>query len=248
MKLKRKGIDLNKQKERNNIFEKFIQLSPQKPTRSTIWHLEEGNTKTGTTGKFFDVVYVWNLPPCVTCPGASSWCHTHCYNLDLRSNIYNIELWCENWWYTINEPKKLETDIINQILDNKEKKIAVRLHSSGDFFSIEYIDMWISICKKLSNVNFWGYTRSWAVPELKPSINELSSLENVNLFASYDSSMHQKPNLKMSITVDKISEIAMYKNKKDFLICPEQYNLVANCANCAFCINKSNKNIVFISH
>mgnify|MGYP003313580065 CR=1 FL=1 len=157
-------------------------------------------------------------------------------------------MWCENWWSAIYEPNKLELDIINQLTEYKDKAIAVRFHSSGDFFSKDYINMWINICKQLKHIHFWGYTRSWAVSELSELINELSSLENVSLYASVDPSMGKNPNQKMSITVDTYSELSAYFNKENFFVCPEQLNLVPNCANCAQCIKKSNKSIVFIAH
>lgn len=248
MNLKRKVIDCNKQKERENIFDKFKHLVPCPPSQKIRDPLEKGNTKTGCSGSCFEIIFVWNLPPCVTCPGASLWCETHCYNLDLRSDIYNIDLWCENWWKAIYELEKLESDIINQLTEYNDKSIAVRFHSSGDFFSMDYINMWINICKRLKHIHFWGYTRSWAVPELSELIIELSSLENVNLYASVDTSMDQIPNCKMSITVDTDSELSLYLNNDNFIVCPEQLNLVLNCANCAQCIKKSNKSIVFIAH
>ena len=36
----------------------------------------------------------------------------------------------------------------------------VRIHGSGDFFSQEYFDHWLDVCKENPNVNFWAFTKS----------------------------------------------------------------------------------------
>jgi len=36
----------------------------------------------------------------------------------------------------------------------------VRIHSSGDFFSQRYFDMWVEFCRNHPEVNFWAFTKS----------------------------------------------------------------------------------------
>ncbi len=43
-----------------------------------------------------------------------------------------------------------------QRLNNK----IVRIHDSGDFFSQEYLDAWLSICRQLPDKVFYAYTKS----------------------------------------------------------------------------------------
>ena len=40
-----------------------------------------------------------------------------------------------------------------------------RIHDSGDFFSIEYLEAWIDVCRKLPEIKFWAPSRSWAQTE-----------------------------------------------------------------------------------
>lgn len=209
---------------------------------------ESGNKKTGTTGLFFYKIYVWNLPYVITCPGASEWCLKNCYNADSREDVFPLERWNENLWWLKNHPAKLK-DTLNKQLKYTNEKIGVRIHSSGDFFSIEYIDFWIDIIKSNPTTQFWGYTRSWRVPELSQKIFELSSLKNINLFASWDNSMRENQDIMQKcIVVESLDEIKLLQKSKEYHICGEQFSLVKCCADCGFCANKNKKNIVFIIH
>jgi hypothetical protein len=40
------------------------------------------------------------------------------------------------------------------------KAKAVRIHMSGDFYSQDYFDLWLDICRKNPDVEFWAYTKS----------------------------------------------------------------------------------------
>ncbi len=42
--------------------------------------------------------------------------------------------------------------------------LPVRVHSSGDFFSVEYAKAWIDLCNQLPELLFWAPTRTWASP------------------------------------------------------------------------------------
>ncbi len=240
---------LNNRKE---IFDKYQKLTPISPFNNPQYSLglDEGNKKTGKSGEKFSLIYVWNLPIRVTCPGASLWCESHCYNADDRKDIYDMDKWCINWWWALNDISYLEKTISLQLSQVNHEKVAVRLHSCGDFFSVDYIEMWLRICQTYRNIHFWGYTRSWAVPTLYKSISKLASYDNVQLFASWDNFMIDVPQgWSKSIVVNSNEQIKSYNcDVKSSFVCPEQYNLVKSCADCALCINKTNRDVIFILH
>jgi hypothetical protein len=63
-----------------------------------------------------------------------------------------------NTYLVKNNIELLEYLLVEQI--KKSKKIsAVRLHSSGDFCSQEYIDMWDRIIKQFPEIKFYTYTK-----------------------------------------------------------------------------------------
>jgi len=236
---------------RERIFKEARLLVPLPPESdcSVPDGLEQGNKKTGLSGQKFDWVFVWNLPLRVTCPGASDWCNEHCYNSDNRKDVYPMEKWQRNWWWAINEPSLLQAKIIQQLESKKDKRIGVRFHSCGDFYSVEYIKMWHEICSAFSQVRFWGYSRSWAVPDLLCHINELANLENVNLFASWDSSMTEAPiGWNRSIVASTNDEVKQYQLVGNAYICPEQYKQIDCCADCALCTQRKGGSVVFILH
>lgn len=226
-------------------------LSPVRPDDISSIGLSPGNSKTGKTGKFFRSIFVWNLPAVITCPGASTWCLQHCYNADVRENVFPIKTWAQNWWVVINEPERLLDTILKQ-LALAERPCAVRLHSSGDFFSEEYIELWIRLIATATDTKFWGYTRSWIKPDLQPSLNRLKSLENMELFASWDASMGEKQPegdwRRAFVYTDLSLADAHYRANRKALICPEQIGRVPNCASCGFCIRHINKDVLFYFH
>lgn len=176
---KRKKPDCKKEQQRKEIFSTYSELCPQKPQDNRLSGLETGNKKTGKSGRIYDKILVWNIPPRITCPGVSDWCSTHCYNADARKDVYTIDRWCENLWDFHFRLPELKDKIENQI-NETTGRCAVRLHSSGDFFSEEYIDFWKEIILEFPKVSFWGYTRTWNVPCLKDNVNELMNLNNMS--------------------------------------------------------------------
>ena len=200
--------------------------------------LENGNNKTGSTGGVFDIVYVWNMPAIITCPGASQVCKSYCYNASYASNGMAIN----NYILYKKDIKKLEQVIVKQLdaVNNNNNNIGLRWHSSGDFFSVEYIQMWNRIVRSFSNVCFWGYTRSWCIDELRKELNILENNVNVNLYYSWDISMKKiKDNHKISVV-----DINLDRSVK----CPEQYGLVCSCADCGICFYNKKESIYFEIH
>ena len=212
--------------------------------------LNMGNTKTGNTGSLYKTIFVWNLPPVKTCPGASQWCSSHCYNLCQESDKYPLKEWLVNWWQVENTPEVLK-ERINEQLSSASKPCAVRLHSSGDFYSVPYISFWKSIIELNDDIDFWGYTRSWVIKEFVGYLEGLRMLPNVNLFAAYDENMEILPPVDTwmkSIVCSELDDLLSSYSAAEYFICPEQLCLIPNCASCGFCMKKINKDIVFLLH
>lgn len=71
----------------------------------------------------------------------------------------------------------------------------VKLHVSGDFFSIAYISAWIKVVTRCSGVSFWIYTRAWRIREFVPALIELSANPNVQMWFSHDYSTGKPPTI-----------------------------------------------------
>lgn len=232
------------------FLERLLTLEPIKPESPKGIELSPGNSKTGQTGRHYTSMFVWNLPSVVTCPGATNWCLRHCYNADDRGEKFPVLDWTENWWASINDGDSLFRAISSQ-LSRAEKPCAVRIHSSGDFFSERYIDLWHRIISANPDVRFWAYTRSWACSNMTNSLARLRRLANVQLFASVDDATTVSPpqEWRRSYVVYSEEDAATLVNTvKGSVICPEQLGNVANCASCGICIDSLSTNIVFLFH
>ena len=112
-----------------------------------------------------------------TCPGATIECEAICYAKRIAGPV--VEVYARNMGSDV-PPIPDECQVL-------------RIHVSGDFDSIEYIDNWISRLLERPDVTCWAYTRSWRVPELLPNLEALRNLPNVQLFASMDPSCQDVP-------------------------------------------------------
>lgn len=223
-------------------------LSPCRPNASETIAFGPGNRKTGTTGSIYRTILLWNLPAIATCPGASGWCRRHCYNADTRSDVFPHHLWAHNWWQAVQRPRVLFSALAAQ-LKRRPRPIGVRLHSSGDFFSKDYIRLWSRFARAHPDVFFWSYTRSWKIPELIPDLERLRALANFTLFASWDSSMPPPPNgWRRSLVFDTVDELSNFTpDNPSAKICPEQFNLT-QCASCSICSNPDDTDVLFLLH
>ena len=83
MKNKRMMPNQEKTIKRANLMQEMELLEYIEPQNlSEPVGMENGNTKTGECGEVYDKIFVWNLPPVITCPGLSEWCKFNCYNAD----------------------------------------------------------------------------------------------------------------------------------------------------------------------
>ena len=186
-------------------------------------------------------MFVWNLPPVATCPGASEWCTVHCYNADPRTDIFPLKKWLNNWALSHHTPKIVEKYIVHAIR-SVDGKVALRIHSSGDFYSIPYIRLWQRIVKSLPETDFWTYTRSWVFNDLLAELETLRLLKNIQVFASWDTTMPPPPpEWRKAIVVSTADEI-----QSSGIICPEQTNNVPDCAHCRYCIRGDKGDVFFI--
>jgi hypothetical protein len=63
---------------------------------------------------------------------------------------------------------------------------VLRIHVSGDMYSSEYAMKWVRIARRCPRTSFYGYTRSYRIPEILPVLVELSRQKNVTLWWSVD--------------------------------------------------------------
>lgn len=112
-----------------------------------------------------------------TCPGSTDECESICYVKRIVGPVY------------YNYKRNL-TDSVPPIPQDAK---LLRIHVSGDFNTVEYINSWHVQLTRRPDVRAWAYTRSWRVPALLPALEELRALPNLQLFASMDPSTSEMP-------------------------------------------------------
>ncbi len=189
-----------------------------------------------------------------TCPGSTTECEEICYAKRILGPVRDI--------YAQN----------SRLLDVPELPVecqVLRIHVSGDFDTVTYVENWIARLTERPDVTAWAYTRSWRVPILLPSLERLRALPNVQLFASMDSSHTDVPPTgwrRAWIDGDTragevlnagahttLSPTLQQRNQRTFdgimsLVCPEETKHKANCLECGYCFEGQKNDVTFLRH
>lgn len=146
--------------------------------------LSRGNSKTGSG------VWTFSLPAIETCPGSTGLCRSFCYAKRGRYVMPSVKANLQSRALARERPGFVEY-VVGQI-DVWEIE-TVRIHASGDFDTVEYVERWIEIVERAPDATFYAYTRSWRVPELVPALRRLSRLPNMTLWFSADRETGRPP-------------------------------------------------------
>ena len=193
--------------------------------------LGEGNMKVGD-------VFTFSLPSKTTCPGASPWCLKHCYAYRYEQFRPGCQkAYGENLALT-RDPKEFVrtmTGVLPRIMP------AFRIHVSGDFDRPEYVAAWVRICGAFPDTSFWAYTRSWSAERLRPSLEELRGLRNVQVFASTDPTMPlPPPGWRRAFIESDPRAMGM--------LCAFQTEEQRQCLVCGYCLRRKHGDVIFKVH
>lgn len=128
-------------------------------------NMSNGNKKLVETEK--TMFLVWNLPAVRTCPNATEHCKGLCYALKAEKAYPNcFPARKRNLLESMRSDfvKRAIFTILKRLANNKNhKKLVVRIHESGDFYSFAYANAWLQIADyfKGENIVFIAYTKSF---------------------------------------------------------------------------------------
>ena len=137
----------------------------------------------------------------VTCPMAGK-CVSFCYAKKGAYTWSNVKPAFEKR-YELSKTDKFITKITAEII--LKEPDYIRIHDSGDYYSKEYLNKWIEIAKRNSDVRFYSYT------------NSVQMLKNVDLPDNFDvifSSSGKQVDL-INKDIDRHSEI--FKTESELL-------------------------------
>ena len=117
---------------------------------------------------------IFDLPAVTTCEEECK----GCYALKAQKRFPNVRKKREAN-YDMSNSQYFVPDMCGDIGINKKYEYF-RIHSSGDFYSQDYIDKWVKIVNEFPRVKFYAYTKR--IDDF--NFSELSSLANMNLINS----------------------------------------------------------------
>ena len=117
------------------------------------------------TSYYKGVVYEWNLPSGFTCPFADTCLvkvDRHTGKFRNKSRDYRCYSAMQERFPAVRDHRWRNFDYLlaGGVPEIPAKAKAVRIHMSGDFYSQDYFDLWLDICRKNPDVEFWAYTKS----------------------------------------------------------------------------------------
>lgn len=139
-----------------------------------------------------DGIFNWTLPAFAiqltngknfnVCPNAGA-CSSFCYARNgtyLFSNVRGRHI--KNLEYILEEPKAWFSQMLTEVNHPKMEGKYVRIHDSGDFFSEEYLHLWLDIATLTPQVIFYCYTKEVSMfkrvvePNCPPNFRYLYSM------------------------------------------------------------------------
>lgn len=128
-------------------------------------HISEGNRKMGD-------IPSWSLPSGKTCsPEACKYCFKNCYAQRIERRLANVRnAYAENLEMLETDPARVFRKIDNYMRDMDPPR-RFRAHVSGDFYSCEYLLMWVTLSQRNPKVKILAFTKQFAI--LKEALTDL---------------------------------------------------------------------------
>lgn len=177
---------------------------------------------------------VYSHTPIKGCLDCSS-CASTCYAVKSYRQYPNVKTaWDRNLDFAKNDLSTMASHLYKQLKHTRQK--VVRIHSSGDFISQAYVDMWADLIETFSHIKFYTYSKSTH----RFDFSKLESLSNFNMVNSILPDGNKNYG---SLEYCKEAQ----RNFNSF-ICPATVkDSKVTCNNgCDYCIHS--KNVVFIEH
>ena len=196
--------------------------------------ISRNNSKIGKIASF-------SVPTKITCPGKTEWCTKTCYAA--RSEVqYPVVLLSYQRNLTASRLSNFARMATMEIQALPKSYSLFRIHVAGDFYSVKYINKWITIVKMNKHINFYAYTRSWRVPHLIPYLRKLAALSNMSLLCSTDLDTF---NANETVPTGMREAFAGDVKPAKSVLCLVQSKKAATCEACKLCIKPNLKSIIY---
>lgn len=120
-----------------------------------------------------DGIFNWTLPAFAikltsgenfnVCPNAGA-CASFCYARNgtyLFSNVRGRHV--ANLEYILEDPQGWYDQMLAEVQHKNKRGKFIRIHDAGDFYSEEYLELWLKIARNTPEVTFYCYTKEVAM-------------------------------------------------------------------------------------
>lgn len=217
IKTSRSRYDYNKQTDCRSMPYNGIFINPER--------LSKGNSK-------LYKILIFDLPAIKSCLNCSS-CAKRCYAIQAEVQYPETEIYrTTNFHLAMFNPIFLSAMIINQLSHTRIK--TVRIHSSGDFFSQSYLDLWDAIISVFPHINFYAYTKVDSILDF----SVIKKNKNFNLISSF---------VEGKLNFGSIDYCIELNKEHGTFICPATLNEDVRCGlQCSHCV--TDQNVCFVEH
>ena len=206
-------------------------------------HIDLAKVRVGLTWNKELQWWTWNICASDTCPGKSKGCD-NCYACKGNFTFTSVEL-----AHLFRALATLDPFAFIESMDQEVKRRrklslrkagrakpfdVLRVHSAGDFYSIDYIYCWYEIAKRNPSIHFLAYTRSWRVPEFRHALTRISRLPNFTVRYSTDQTIKDNDWIKGKLQ----AHMGTYAGPAN---CSKQLIPGASCRTCGQCLSGTNQ-------
>lgn len=185
--------------------------------------IQKGNTKLAEAG-----ILMFNLPAgSKVCGRACAGCYA------IKEQRYPTVVEAREKRWEASKQDDFTEKVVAELRAKKTLPKYFRVHSSGDFYSQEYVSKWAEIAKTFPSVIFYAYTKRVK----KFDFTALTSLDNFVLINSMQYG---------DVNYGKVEDAP-----KDVFVCPDVRGSEVTCGvNCTYCMSKHAQNAApfFIKH
>jgi hypothetical protein len=221
-------------RENRTVYPSTVQIPIR--SRDGKWVLKRGanNPKIGgesLKGKWKGLpIFTLTLEERTTCPVS---CH------HWRSCYGNHMQWSTRFEAGYSLEWRLEREVA--LLSIEHPNFAVRLHILGDFYSVEYVELWRSLIERYPGLHCFGFT---ARQKEDPIGKALASLvaDHWERFAIRLSNAPEDSETPSTISIEHEGQ-----KPPDAIVCPQQLEQTESCATCALCW-QSRRRVAFLQH
>ena len=164
---------------------------------------------------------------------------------------------CLHWWtcygnnmpfatrYEANDALTDAMEIELEELNRKHKNgFLVRLQVHGDFYSVEYVELWNKWLSQFNNLYVYGYSERKTGTPIGDALNILRERWTSRFMVRVSGDFNLTTMTALSF--DNDMAVSQIENKQAFL-CPVQEDKTDSCGTCGLCWT-AKKNVVFKTH